>query len=91
MLPFFLRIYGFEAVIYHLTNIVGPRSRHEIIYGFVQKLREEPRRLEILGDGTQTKILSPHRRLLMGLERVALVSRRDGRCLASLMLSSRFP
>ena len=47
--------YGFRAVIYRLANIVGPRSRHGVTYDFVQKLKKDPKRLEILGDGTQRK------------------------------------
>jgi UDP-glucose 4-epimerase len=47
--------YGFKAVIYRLANIVGPRSRHGVIYDFIQKLKRNPEELEILGDGTQTK------------------------------------
>lgn len=47
--------YGFKALIYRLANIVGSRARHGVIYDFVKKLRENPKKLEILGDGTQTK------------------------------------
>jgi UDP-glucose 4-epimerase len=47
--------YGFKAIIYRLANIVGPRSRHGVIYDFIQKLKKNPEELEILGDGTQTK------------------------------------
>jgi UDP-glucose 4-epimerase len=47
--------YGFNAVIYRLANVIGPRSRHGIVYDFVEKLHRNPRKLEILGDGTQTK------------------------------------
>jgi UDP-glucose 4-epimerase len=47
--------YGFKAIIYRLANIVGPRSRHGVIFDFVEKLRRSPEQLEILGDGTQTK------------------------------------
>jgi UDP-glucose 4-epimerase len=47
--------YGFNAVIYRLANIVGPRSRHGVLCDFVQKLRRNPEELEILGDGAQTK------------------------------------
>ena len=47
--------YGFHAVIYRLANVVGPRSRHGVIYDFIRKLSRNPRELEILGDGTQTK------------------------------------
>jgi UDP-glucose 4-epimerase len=47
--------YGFKAVIYRIANVVGPRSRHGVVYDFVQKLKKNRSELEILGDGTQTK------------------------------------
>ncbi len=47
--------YGFKAVILRLANVVGPRARHGVIFDFIMKLRKNPKRLEILGDGTQTK------------------------------------
>lgn len=47
--------YNFKAVIYRLANIVGPRSQHGIIPDLIQKLRKNPKELEILGDGTQIK------------------------------------
>ena len=47
--------YGFKAIIYRLANIVGSRSKHGVAYDFVWKLRRNPKELEILGDGTQTK------------------------------------
>lgn len=47
--------YGFNAVIYRLANVVGPRSEHGVLYDFVRKLQENPKELEILGDGAQTK------------------------------------
>lgn len=47
--------YGFKTVIYRLANIVGLRAQHGVICDFVKKLRENPEKLEILGDGTQKK------------------------------------
>ncbi|MEM3770007.1 MAG: NAD-dependent epimerase/dehydratase family protein [Candidatus Bathyarchaeia archaeon] len=47
--------YGFQAIIYRLANIVGQRSQHGVIHDFIKKLKENPKKLEILGDGTQTK------------------------------------
>jgi len=38
-----------------LANVVGGRSTHGVIVDFVRKLRENPRELEILGDGKQSK------------------------------------
>jgi UDP-glucose 4-epimerase len=45
----------FGCVIYRLANVIGPKSNHGVIYDFVMKLREDPSRLEVLGDGTQSK------------------------------------
>jgi UDP-glucose 4-epimerase len=47
--------YGFKAVIYRLANVVGSRARHGVVYDFIRKLLNNPKRLEILGDGTQRK------------------------------------
>ncbi len=47
--------FGIRAVIYRFANIVGPRSTHGVIYDFIMKLKKDPTKLEILGDGTQTK------------------------------------
>lgn len=40
---------------FRFANIIGARSGHGVITDFVRKLRENPRELEILGDGKQTK------------------------------------
>jgi UDP-glucose 4-epimerase len=65
--------YGFKAIIYRLANIVGSRSRHGVIYDFIQKLKANPCELEILGDGTQTKsylhISDCIEAMLLGLEK----------------------
>lgn len=47
--------YGFQAIIYRLANIVGPRNKHGVIHDFIKKLKANPEELEILGDGTQSK------------------------------------
>jgi len=48
-------MYGFRCVIYRMANVVGPRCSHGVIYDFLEKLRENQRMLEVLGDGTQSK------------------------------------
>jgi UDP-glucose 4-epimerase len=40
---------------FRFANIIGARSGHGVITDFVRKLRENPKELEILGDGKQTK------------------------------------
>ncbi|WP_297063822.1 NAD-dependent epimerase/dehydratase family protein [Thermococcus sp.] len=47
--------FGFRALIFRLANIIGERSNHGVIYDFINKLRRNPKELEILGDGTQRK------------------------------------
>jgi UDP-glucose 4-epimerase len=47
--------FGFRALILRLANIVGSRSNHGVIIDFVNKLKQNPKSLEILGDGTQSK------------------------------------
>lgn len=47
--------FGLNALMFRFANVVGPGSNHGVTYDFVQKLRADSTRLEILGDGTQTK------------------------------------
>lgn len=47
--------FGLRALILRFANVVGPRSGHGVIVDFIDKLRADPTRLEILGDGTQKK------------------------------------
>jgi len=47
--------YNKKAIILRLANTIGPRSQHGVVHDFIQKLRRNPKQLEILGDGTQTK------------------------------------
>jgi len=47
--------FGMQSWIYRFANIVGPRSGHGVITDFIKKLSFNPKELEILGDGRQTK------------------------------------
>ena len=47
--------FGIKSSVFRFANVVGPRSTHGILYDFYHKLREDPERLEILGDGLQRK------------------------------------
>lgn len=51
----YCHVYDFQAWIFRLANIVGPRLTHGIIFDFINKLRKNPKELEILGDGNQRK------------------------------------
>lgn len=47
--------YGFQAWIYRFANVVGARGTHGVIVDFINKLKQNPKELEILGNGKQTK------------------------------------
>lgn len=36
-------------------NVVGPLATHGVVFDFVRRLRDNPERLDVLGDGHQTK------------------------------------
>ena len=41
--------------VFRFGNVVGPRQTHGVGYDFVRRLTDEPARLSILGDGSQSK------------------------------------
>ena len=47
--------FNLEGIVLRLANIVGARATHGVVIDFIRKLRQNPRELEILGDGRQTK------------------------------------
>ena len=47
--------YGIRAFVFRFANIIGPAMTHGVIYDFFEKLRRDPKRLEVLGDGRQSK------------------------------------
>jgi UDP-glucose 4-epimerase len=51
----FCGTFGFQAWIYRFANVVGIRGTHGVIVDFINKLKKNPKELEILGDGRQQK------------------------------------
>ena len=47
--------YGLRVHIFRFANIIGPAMTHGVLFDFFEKLRADPRRLEVLGDGRQAK------------------------------------
>jgi len=47
--------FGMQAAVYRFANVVGNRSTHGVTFDFVHKLKKDPTKLEILGDGKQIK------------------------------------
>jgi UDP-glucose 4-epimerase len=51
----FTQLVPLSVAIFRFANVVGGRSRHGVTYDFIAKLKRNPKELEILGDGTQSK------------------------------------
>ncbi len=51
----YCHMFGFRASVLRMANVVGGRQTHGVAFDFLRKLQRDPRRLEILGDGTQSK------------------------------------
>ena len=51
----FCGTFDFQTWMYRFANVVGTRGTHGVIVDFIQKLRDNPKQLEILGDGKQCK------------------------------------
>ncbi len=47
--------FGIKAWIFRFANIIGTRGTHGVIFDFIHKLKKDPSRLEVLGNGLQEK------------------------------------
>ena len=47
--------FGLQAWIFRFANIIGERGTHGVIFDFIHKLKADPNRLEVLGNGLQEK------------------------------------
>jgi UDP-glucose 4-epimerase len=66
--------FGLEAAVCRLGNVIGERATHGALFDFDQKLRRDPSRLEILGNGQQAKPYLYVRELVEAFIFVALQS-----------------
>jgi len=51
----YCNMYGMQSWIFRPANIVGRRQTHGVGYDFIRKLKNDPKNLQILGDGSQSK------------------------------------
>jgi UDP-glucose 4-epimerase len=51
----YCHMFEMHALAFRFANVVGPRQTHGVAYDFVLRLRRDPTRLQILGDGSQSK------------------------------------
>jgi UDP-glucose 4-epimerase len=55
MISAYCAMFNMSACVFRFANVVGPRQTHGVGFDFLRKLRQDPSRLEILGDGEQSK------------------------------------
>ncbi len=51
----YVHSFGFRGWVLRFPNVVGERTTHGAVHDFIQRLRDDPSRLKVLGDGSQTK------------------------------------
>ncbi len=51
----FSNLFGIKTWIFRPANIIGDRATHGVIFDFIAKLKNDPKKLLILGDGMQSK------------------------------------
>lgn len=44
-----------NVLVFRFPNVIGPRLTHGVIYDFISRLKKNPTKLVVLGNGTQTK------------------------------------
>ncbi|MBI4963603.1 MAG: NAD-dependent epimerase/dehydratase family protein [Desulfomonile tiedjei] len=66
--------FGIRSLAFRFVSWIGERYSHGVVYDFVNKLREDPTKLEILGDGKQRKsylhVEDGVRGIFLALERI---------------------
>ncbi|MCE9607994.1 MAG: NAD-dependent epimerase/dehydratase family protein [Planctomycetia bacterium] len=63
----FVSNYGMQAWIARFPNVVGEKATHGAIFDFINRLRSDPHKLRVLGDGRQAKPYLYVRDLVDGL------------------------
>ena len=51
----FCHVYGLRGWMYRFGNVIGARMTHGVIFDFIGRLKEDPSRLLVRGDGRQEK------------------------------------
>lgn len=67
-----------NALVFRFPNVIGPNLTHGVIFDFIKKLDKNPRELEILGDGTQSK---PYIYVMDLIEGIMLLSQKIEKCM----------
>lgn len=48
-------MFDMTSAVFRFANVIGPNQTHGVGYDFIRRLKEDPTKLSILGDGTQSK------------------------------------
>jgi UDP-glucose 4-epimerase len=64
-----------RADVFRFPNVIGSRATHGALFDFVRRLRRDPARLEVLGDGSQQK---PYLHVLNLVEAMLFIAGRAG-------------
>jgi UDP-glucose 4-epimerase len=51
----YCHMFGLTGRVFRFANVVGPHQTHGVGYDFIRRLKADPARLRILGDGAQKK------------------------------------
>jgi UDP-glucose 4-epimerase len=51
----YAHMFDMKAVVFRFGNVVGRRQTHGVGFDFVRRLLDDPRKLTVLGDGSQSK------------------------------------
>lgn len=51
----YCHMFGFTGTVFRFANVVGPNMTHGVSHDFIVRLRADPARLLIFGDGNQSK------------------------------------
>jgi UDP-glucose 4-epimerase len=55
LLSAYCAMFGVRGLSYRFANVVGPHQTHGVAFDFIKRLRQDPRRLAVMGNGSQTK------------------------------------
>jgi UDP-glucose 4-epimerase len=55
MIQAYCEYYGMRSFMFRFVSWIGERYSHGVVFDFMKKLRADPSRLQILGDGSQKK------------------------------------
>jgi len=51
----YCHMFGLRAWVFRFGNVVGPRQTHGVLFDFIRRLKADPSKLFIKGDGAQSK------------------------------------